>query len=279
MNTTKQITKIVKGYPTQDGAGVSLIRVIGHDDVSDADPFLMLDAFDSTNPDDYIRGFPLHPHRGIETVTYLIEGRIDHRDSLGNAGSIGAGQSQWMTAGSGILHEEMPRKSDRLFGLQLWVNLPRRDKMTPPRYFDITNEMIPTVQLKDGTVRILAGTFGGASGTEPQHVKVTMLDIRLNPGKPFTMPVDDAATVLVYTLEGEGLFGPDGGHPVKSRTAAIFGRGDTFAVTSGAEGLRFVLFAGRPLREPVAWGGPIVMNTRDELQAAFRDLEQGTFVN
>lgn len=228
MHTVKDIIKTVRGYSTQDGAGVKLIRVIGHDDVSDADPFLMLDSFDSVNYSDYIRGFPMHPHRGIETVTYLIEGRIDHRDSLGNKGSIHSGQAQWMTAGSGIMHEEMPQKSDRLFGLQFWVNLPQKDKMTPPQYFDITNEMIPTVKLKEGTVRVIAGTFGDAKGVEPRHVQAVMLDICLNPDEQFTTPADDASTVLIYTLEGDGFFGANGAHLVKSRTASIFGRGDTF---------------------------------------------------
>lgn len=274
----KDIIKTVKGHPTQDGAGVKLIRVVGRDDIREADPFLMLDAFDSSNPADYIRGFPMHPHRGIETVTYLIDGQIDHRDSLGSAGTIGAGQSQWMTAGSGILHEEMPQRSDRLFGLQLWVNLQQKDKMTPPRYFDITNDMIPTVPLEQGTVRVIAGAYGDYRGVEPRHVRATMLDIRLAPDEQFNMPVDAEATVLIYILEGEGFFGPDGGRAVGRRTAVIFGRGDAFFAKAGAEGLRFVLFAGRPLREPVAWGGPIVMNTQEELQTAFRELTQGTFI-
>lgn len=273
-----EVQKVIKGHATQDGAGVKLIRVVGHDDVREADPFLMLDAFDSDNPADYIRGFPMHPHRGIETVTYLIEGQIDHRDSLGNAGSIFAGQAQWMTAGSGILHEEMPQKSSRMFGLQLWVNLPQPDKMTAPQYFDITNDMIPTVQLAEGSVRVIAGAFDGVKGVEPRHVQATMLDIRLNPDAAFCMPVDEETTVLIYTLEGRGFFGPEGRAPLDRRTAAVFGSGDTFYAKAGAEGLRFVLFAGRPLREPVAWGGPIVMNTQDELRTAFRELEQGTFI-
>lgn len=276
MHTTKEVIKMVQGYPTKDGAGVSLTRVVGHNDVREADPFLMLDAFDSTNPEDYIRGFPMHPHRGIETVTYLIEGRIDHKDSLGNAGTIGAGQSQWMTAGSGILHEEMPQESDRLFGLQLWVNLPQKDKMTPPQYYDISS--IPTVQIEEGTVRVIAGAFGDTQGAQPRHVQATMLDISLKPDATFSMPVDEEATVLIYILEGEGFFGPEFVQPIKSRTAAIFGRGDTFLAKSGADDLRFMLVAGRPLHEPIAWGGPIVMNTQEELQTAFRELEQGTFI-
>ncbi len=272
-----KVKKIVKGYATQDGAGVSLIRVVGHGDVQDADPFLMLDAFDATDPAEYIKGFPMHPHRGIETVTYLIEGQIDHKDSLGNAGSIRAGQAQWMTAGSGIMHEEMPQKSDRLYGLQLWVNLPQKDKMTPPNYFDITNAMIPAVQVKEGTVRVIAGAFGDAKGVEPHYVKATLLDISLNPNEQFSMPVDAEANVMIYTLEGEGHFG-EGGTTIKKRTAVIFEQGDALFVRSGVEGLRFMFFAGRPLRESVAWGGPVVMNTQDELRIAFRELEKGTFI-
>lgn len=278
MSNIKEIIKTVTGHPTQDGAGVSLIRVVGYNDVKEADPFLMLDAFDSTDPDDYIRGFPMHPHRGIETVTYLIDGQIDHKDSLGNSGSIKAGQSQWMTAGSGILHEEMPQKSDRLFGLQLWVNLPQNEKMTPPQYFDITNDMIPEVKTDEGSVRVIAGNFGDAGGVEPRHVKATMLDISLEPEKQFTMSMDEESTVLIYILEGDGFFGPDGGYLIEERTAVIFGRGDSFYVKSGADGIRFVMFAGRPLHEPVVWGGPVVMNTEEELQTAFRELEMGTFI-
>ncbi len=278
MGTIKNIVKTVKGHPTQDGAGVSLIRVIGYNDVKESDPFLMLDAFDSTNPKDYIKGFPMHPHRGIETVTYLIEGQIDHKDSLGNSGSIGPGQSQWMTAGSGILHEEMPQPSDRLFGLQLWVNLPQAEKMTPPKYFDITNDMIQDVETDQGTVRVIAGEFGDVKGVEPRHVKATMLDINLDPNEQFTMPMDNESTVLIYILEGAGHFGPENGSLVTSRTAAIFGQGENFSVKSGSEGLRFVMFAGKPLRESIAWGGPVVMNTQDELNNAFRELEMGTFI-
>lgn len=278
MKSAKAIVKMVKGYSTQDGAGVNLIRVIGHDDVYEADPFLMLDAFDSTDPADYIKGFPMHPHRGIETVTYLIEGQIDHRDSLGNEGSIRKGQSQWMTAGSGILHEEMPQESERLFGLQLWVNLPQRDKMTPPQYFDITNEMIQTAAVESGVVRVISGEFEGIKGVEPRHVAVTMLDISLDPEGQLEIPIDNESTVLVYTLEGSGFFGPETSQAVDRRTAAIFGRGDVFPVRAGVDGLHFMLFAGRPLREQIAWGGPIVMNTQEELRTAFAELDKGTFI-
>ncbi len=278
MNTVKDLVKTVSGRRTWDGAGVSLIRVIGHDDVRDADPFLMLDAFDSTNPDDYVNGFPFHPHRGIETVTYLVEGQIDHKDSLGNSGTIQGGQAQWMTAGSGIMHEEMPQRSPRMLGLQLWVNLPAKDKMTDPRYFDITSAMTPVVDIPGGRVRVVAGAFGGAKGVAPAFVQATMLDVTLEPGVVFDMPADDEATVLIYTLEGDGRFGPGGAHEIACRTGAIFGAGGTFHAQAGDAGVRFMLFAGKPLREPVAWGGPIAMNTEEELQTAFAELRAGTFV-
>ena len=278
MDTVKDLVKTVKGRHTWDGAGVSLIRVIGHDDVCEADPFLMLDAFDSTNPEDYINGFPFHPHRGIETVTYLVEGEIDHKDSLGNSGTILGGQAQWMTAGSGIMHEEMPQRRPRLFGLQLWVNLPAKDKMTDPRYFDITAGMTPVVDIPGGHVRVVAGAYGDVKGVAPAFVQATMLDVTLEPGAVFDMPAENQATVLIYTLEGAGYFGPGGAHEIGCRTGAIFGTGGTFHAQAGDEGVRFMLFAGTPLNEPVAWGGPIAMNTEEELQTAFAELRAGTFV-
>ena len=275
---TKKIIKAVKGHPAVDGAGVNLIRVIGYRDIQEADPFLLLDAFDSTDPKDYINGFPMHPHRGIETVTYLIDGQIDHEDSLGNKGSIQAGQSQWMTAGSGIMHQEMPQEQSRLFGLQLWVNLPKKHKMTVPRYFDITNDMIKTVDIPEGKVRVIAGSFGDAKGVDTAFVKAQMLDIRLNPDAEMLIPMDKKSTVLVYTLEGDGYFGPGALHYADRRTAVIFGEGDTFFARAGKNGLHFMLYSGRPLRESVAWGGPIVMNTQEELVNAFEELQVGTFI-
>ncbi len=274
---TKEIIKIVKGYYTKDGAGVSLIRVIGHDDIHEADPFLMLDAFDSANPANYIKGFPMHPHRGIETVTYMIEGEIDHRDSLGNHGSIKSGEIQWMTAGSGILHEEMPQKVDRLFGLQLWINLPKKDKMTAPRYFDISKEMIKSLEIDGGVVRIIAGKFGGVSGIKPGFVQVTMLDITLRENKELLIPLDNESKAIIYTLEGDGNFGKYK-RCIENRNAAIFGKGNSLFVKAGEKGVRFVLFAGNPLKEPVSWGGPIVMNTRGELETAYNELHNGTFI-
>lgn len=274
----REIKRIVRGYATVDGAGVKLIRVLGHDDVGDIDPFLMMDAFDSTDPKDYIKGFPMHPHRGIETVTYLIKGRIDHKDSLGNIGTIGEGESQWMTSGKGILHQEMPQISDRLFGLQMWLNLPRKDKMTHPAYLDIHSDMMGVRETEQGTVRVIAGQYDGASGVTPNYVKATMLDVALRPEQAFSLPVDKEANLFVYLVEGSCAFGNAGGQSQERRTAAIFGPGDTLYAKSGAEGARFMVFYGKPLREPIAWAGPVVMNTNDELQQAFQELNNGTFI-
>lgn len=278
MSKTREVVKVVAGNEQKDGAGVRLVRVLGPDTVADFDPFLMLDAFDSRDPDDYVRGFPWHPHRGIETVTYLIQGNIEHGDSLGNQGSITDGCCQWMTAGSGIIHQEMPQAYPRMLGLQLWVNLPAKDKMVKPMYRDLKAELIPKIEEAAGTVAVIAGRYGDAEGaTQGDYVRITMLGVNLKPGAVWSMPVDAEATVFAYTFEGEGAFG-GAATPVGSRRAALFGGGDEVSVTAGPEGLRFVLVAGRPLREPVAWGGPIVMNTQAELNQAFAEIESGTFI-
>ncbi len=278
MGKTREVVKVVAGNEQKDGAGVRLVRVLGPGTVADFDPFLMLDAFDSLDPDDYVRGFPWHPHRGIETVTYLMQGDIEHGDSLGNAGSIVDGCCQWMTAGSGIIHQEMPRPCPRMLGLQLWVNLPAKDKMARPQYRDLKAALIPKVTEAAGTVAVIAGSYGDAEGaTQGDYVKVTMLDVALVPGAGWRMPVDPQATAFAYTFEGDGGFGA-AATPVGSRRAVLFGGGDAVAVTAGPEGLRFMLIAGRPLREPVAWGGPIVMNTQAELDQAYAEIENGTFI-
>ena len=276
---TREVKKIVQGYATTDGAGVKLIRVLGHDNVRDIDPFLMLDAFGSDNPDDYIRGFPMHPHRGIETITYLLEGEIDHKDSLGNGGVLRGGDLQWMTAGSGILHEEMPKEtgSGRLKGLQFWLNLPRKDKMAPPHYFSISPEMVKDIAIEGGKVKLIAGEFSGEKGVEPLYVKAKMMDVQLDPNAEFEMPVPAELNTFAYILEGGGLFGVK--RKAASRhSALIFDSGDSVRVQALDGGIRFVLLAGKPLNEPVAWGGPVVMNTGEELDAAFRELQSGTFI-
>ena len=279
MSKTRKIRQIVTGSHQVDGAGVKLVRVIGRADVEEFDPFLMLDAFDSRNPADYIKGFPWHPHRGIETVTYLIAGDIEHGDSLGNKGHILDGGCQWMTAGSGIIHQEMPQPAGRMLGIQLWLNLPRKDKWTRPQYRDITAALIPKVQEESGTVGVISGVYGNAQGaTRGDYVQALLLDVALKPGAGWRLPVDSASTLFIYIVEGGGFFDAASSTRVESRRAVLFGEGDEFAVQAGPEGIRFLLFAGRPLREPIAWGGPIVMNTQEELQQAFADMDNGVFI-
>jgi redox-sensitive bicupin YhaK (pirin superfamily) len=239
----------------------------------------MLDAFDSRNPADYIKGFPWHPHRGIETVTYLIAGDIEHGDSLGNKGHILDGGCQWMTAGSGIIHQEMPQSTGRMLGLQLWLNLPRKDKWTRPKYRDITSPLIPKVEEESGTVGIISGTYGKVQGaTQGDYVQALLLDVALKPDAEWCLPVDNLSTLFIYIVDGGGLFEAVSTTHVESHRAVLFDEGDEFAVRAGSDGMRFVLFAGRPLREPIAWGGPIVMNTQEELQQAFADMNNGTFI-
>lgn len=262
-----------------DGAGVRLTRVFSHDDIYDFDPFLMLDAFDSTNPDDYVRGFPWHPHRGIETITYLLEGIVEHGDSLGNQGSIRGGDCQWMTAGSGIIHQEMPKASPRLWGTQLWLNMTAAKKMGPPRYADIRVSDIPTVQ-KDGVlVRPLAGTYQGAKGAfEGAHVKATYFDVEISPTREWSCETAREETVFVYILQGSARFGTEE-EQVSEKHAVLFGKGDTVIARASEEGVRFLFLSAPPLREPIAWGGPIVMNTREELDRSFQDIAQDTFIS
>lgn len=279
MSTIRKIRKIVTGSRQVDGAGVKLVRVIGHADVQEFDPFLMLDAFDSRKPDDYVKGFPWHPHRGIETVTYLIAGDIEHSDSLGNKGSIQDGCCQWMTAGSGILHQEMPQASERMLGVQLWLNLPKIHKMAQPQYRDITAEMVPKVQEKGAVVGVIAGCYGDRSGaTQGDYVKTLFLDVTLEPGTEWQLSVEKAATLFIYIVEGAGYFEGEQSALIDSHKAVLFESGEQFVATADKEGVRFLLFSGQPLQEPIAWGGPIVMNTREELQQAFAEIEKGTFI-
>jgi hypothetical protein len=278
MGKTREVVKIVAGNRRTDGAGVRLLRVLGPDTTADFDPFLLLDAFDSRDPDDYVRGFPWHPHRGIETVTYLIQGDVEHGDSLGNSGSITDGCCQWMTAGSGIIHQEMPKPCPRMLGLQLWVNMAANDKMAKPQYRDLKAVLIPRVEEDAGTVAVIAGRYGDAAGaTEGDYVRTLLLDVNLKPSAAWRMQVDPLSTVFAFTVEGDCGFGGKAA-PVGSKRAALFGGGDDVAVVAGPEGVRFMLVAGRPLREPVAWGGPIVMNTQAELDQAFADLRDGAFI-
>lgn len=270
------IKKLVRGQRAVDGAGVRLVRVLGYDDVEDFDPFLMLDSFDSTNPADYVAGFPMHPHRGIETVTYLISGRIDHEDSLGNQGTIHSGECQWMTAGSGILHQEMPKESERMLGLQLWLNLPGKEKMSDPNYLAITKDMIPWVKKDDAEIGVLSGRFEDVQGVEPRHIQASIFDVILSKGGEVTIPTPEDENVFIFLIEGDCVVA---GEEISEKSAILFGDGDSISVSAPAgSDLRFLFFSGKPLHESIAWGGPIVMNTQDELSLAFEELRKGTFI-
>jgi redox-sensitive bicupin YhaK (pirin superfamily) len=279
MSDIRAIRKVVTGQHTMDGAGVKLVRVIGHSDTKEFDPFLMLDAFDSVNPDDYIKGFPWHPHRGIETITYLIQGDIEHGDSLGNKGSILNGECQWMTAGSGIIHQEMPKPSNRMLGVQLWLNLPAKDKMVTPQYHGITKRDIPLIDEGDKKIRIIAGNYlGNAGAVEGDYIKPVYLDVEMYPGAEWFLDTDRESTLFVYILQGEGDFGPVSNVMIAEKQAVLFDEGLKFRVKAGEKGIQFLLMSGQPLREPIAWGGPIVMNTKEELNLAFKELEENTFI-
>ncbi|HNW86709.1 MAG TPA: pirin family protein [Candidatus Limiplasma sp.] len=272
----REIVKTVRGRRATDGAGVRLVRVLGYDDTREFDPFLMLDSFDSTNPEDYLPGFPMHPHRGIETVTYLISGRIEHEDSLGNKGVITDGESQWMTAGSGILHQEMPKACPRMLGFQLWLNLPAAEKMCEPAYLGITAADMPEVALDGATLRVISGRYGETVGVTPRHIPATLYDIRLAPGASLTLPTRRGETVFVFLIDGDGLVN---GQPTAAKTAVLFGDGDEILLAAKPEaGVRVIFYSGQALHEPIAWGGPIVMNTQLELALAFDELNRGTFI-
>ncbi|MHC1694233.1 MAG: pirin family protein [Eubacteriales bacterium] len=271
----RKISKIIRGTHAVDGAGVQLVRVLGNRDVWDFDPFLMLDSFDSTDPEDYVKGFPTHPHRGIETITYLISGKIEHEDSLGNKGTIQSGQSQWMSAGSGILHQEMPRPSERMLGLQLWLNLPSGEKMTPPSYFDITSDMMPRVETEGAIVKVISGEYNGVRGVRPPHIQATLYDITVKPGQSVSINTRDE-TAFIFTILGDAVCD---GQRIAEKSAVLFGEGNGIEVSAPADGeARFIFFMAPALHEPIAWGGPIVMNTKEQLDTAFRQLRDGTFL-
>ncbi|MGE4453082.1 MAG: pirin family protein [Sphaerochaeta sp.] len=272
----RPIKRITGGAVQYDGAGVKLVRLIGYNDTKEFDPFLMLDAFDSKDSDDYIKGFPWHPHRGIETVTYLIDGEIEHGDSLGNRGTINEGCCQWMTGGSGIIHQEMPQKSDSMLGCQLWINLPKKDKMTEPAYRDIRAHQIPLVRETGTEVRVISGSYHGTDGPEQgDYVKTTYLDVKLDANQAWSLDVPTDHTLFIYVVRGS--LHTDG-QEVPFHRAALFGQGDTLSLAAGSEGARFFLFAGKPLSESIAWAGPIVMNTPEELRLARQELQDGTFI-
>lgn len=281
MNRSRAVALLLNGQPTVEGAGVRLNRIFGYPEVPRFDPFLLLDDFGSDNPDDYIAGFPWHPHRGIETVTYMLSGEVEHADSLGNQGVIGAGDVQWMTAGRGIIHQEMPRRAeDRLRGFQLWVNLPGMSKMTAPRYREVPAASIPVVSPHPGmTIRVIAGEMVGVRGpVQDVAVKPVYLDITLEPGADLEHPTPTQHTVFVYAVSGTGSVGPNSAHELRAGQLALFAPGGSVTTAAGDRPFRFLLVSGQPLHEPVAWSGPIVMNTREELAEAFRDYQEGRFV-
>lgn len=279
MNNIRTIRKIITGQKATDGAGVKLVRVFGYNDTKDFDPFLMLDAFDSVNPSDYIKGFPWHPHRGIETITYLVKGDIEHGDSIGNQGSIMDGDCQWMTAGSGIIHQEMPKACDRMLGVQLWLNLPAENKMVAPKYGDIFKKNIPVIEVGDNRVHIIAGEYNGISGAfQGDYVKPLYFDVEVSADSEWSFNCEKDWTLFVYILQGEGYFNPNSEELIAEKHTVLFNEGDTFWVKASNKGIRFILLSGKPLKEPIAWGGPIVMNTREELDQAFKELDQGDFI-
>ncbi|MFH1513282.1 MAG: pirin family protein [Bacillota bacterium] len=271
----RKIQKQVRGFKTQDGAGVNLVRVLGKETVRDYDPILLLDSFDSTNPDDYMAGFPLHPHRGIETISYVYRGHITHKDSLGHEDTIGDGEVQWMSAGSGILHEERLPASDRLLGVQLWLNLPAKDKMAPPAYRSIKNAEIQEIALDNGKLRLLAGEYAGRKGYASKYLPLDYYDIHLHPNASIVLHTEYDRSVLVFTLLGAAYVG---GELVKEKTAVKLTPGDNVKIKASDKNAQVLFISSNLLAEPVVWGGPIVMNTKEELNRAFDDLQKGTFL-
>lgn len=277
----RHAANVVKGYRTQDGAGVSLVRVLGDQTARDFDPFLMLDSFDSTYPDDYTAGFPLHPHRGIETVSYLREGAMHHRDTMGFEDTVTSGEVQWMCAGSGVEHEETIPAARRLLGVQLWLNLPAAEKMAQPTYHAVKRDDIESVPLDGAVLRLLAGRYVDENGKSHQefvgsHLPLDYYELTVEAGHSVEIPVDEDRSVLAFTLERPALIG---GLPLGEKTAVKLVEGDRVGITATDEKPSVVLLMSSvALREPIAWGGPIVMNSTAELRQAFRDLDEGTFI-
>lgn len=267
---------IIQGHSTYDGAGVKLTRIFAHDHTKLTDPFLLLDHFGSDNPADYVKGFPWHPHRGIETVTYMLGGTVEHGDSIGNTGTIGEGDIQWMSAGSGVIHQEMPQPSKGMMhGLQLWVNLPAKSKMIAPRYRGIRDNEVPVVKIPGGELRVIAGSFNGVAGPVRELiVDVEYFDVRLRKGSTLAHPARKGYTSFCYVIEGSGTFDDQ---ELEYGRLALFTEAGDIAVTADAD-VRYIFVTGKQLKEPIAWGGPIVMNTPQELEDAFKELDEGTFI-
>ncbi len=282
MSTIRKIKKVLKSKPTIEGAGVHLKRVFGNSEVPLFDPFLLLDDFRSDNPDRYLKGFPWHPHRGIETITYVLDGDVEHGDSLGNKGIISSGDVQWMTAGSGIIHQEMPKgdKSGKMYGFQLWANLPARDKMMDPRYRDIKSDQIPEVQFDNGvTVKIIAGEVSGTKGpVQDIVIDPEYIDVTIPPNSEFRHPTKQGHTVFAYVINGEGYCCNQDNPIIDNGTIVLFDDGDEIIVSTKDHQIRFLLISGKPIGELVAWYGPIVMNTQEELETAFEEYKHGTFI-
>jgi redox-sensitive bicupin YhaK (pirin superfamily) len=295
----RPIKRVVESTPTIEGAGVHLRRAFGFGDTAEYDPFLLFDDFRNDNPAEYLAGFPWHPHRGIETITYVLAGTVDHGDSLGNRGSLGSGDVQWMTAGSGILHQEMPKGDamGRMHGFQLWANLPSALKMTAPRYQDVMSTDIPEVTDDDGTrVRVICGSFWGQTGpVEGVSADPRYLDVSVPPGRRKRLAVESSRHAFAYVFAGSGTF-RDASEPravqtesvtaggavlrsdIADRSLVLFDSGDEVTVQAGDEGIRFLLVSGKPIEEPVAWYGPIVMNSQEQLQQAYAELRNGSFI-
>ena len=299
--SVRPIKQLIRTQPTLEGAGVKLQRGFGFGNTAEFDPFLLFDDFRNENPADYLKGFPWHPHRGIETITYVLAGTVEHGDSLGNRGTLGAGDVQWMTAGRGIMHQEMPQgdPTGRMHGFQLWANLPSALKMSAPRYQDVKSDEIPEQVDDDGTrVRVVCGEFWGKKGpVEGVAADPRYLDVSVPPGGRKRLAVDRAHHAFAYVFAGSGTFRDASRpqslltedvngdtlrslpHESENRSLILFDRGDEVVVQAGDEGIRFLLVSGRPIEEPVAWYGPIVMNTKAELQQAISDLQNGTFIS
>lgn len=271
----RTIQEKVQGFRTRDGAGVSLVRVLGHETTESYDPLLMLDSFDSENPEDYINGFPFHPHRGIETITFLERGAMAHQDSLGNSGVIESGDVQWMTSGSGIMHEEMPEPVPRILGVQVWLNMPAAEKMSPPGYHSLTKADMPVVKVEGGEVTIISGEFQGVQGFKPPHHFLRFLSVKLEAGQSLEIPGDAESAVMLFTLEGDAEIG---GEVIAEKTAVRTDAGDSVVIKALDKPAQVLYFEGKRLEEPIAWSGPVVMNTREELHQAWLDLRNDEFI-
>lgn len=271
----RKVKKQVRGFRTKDGAGVSLVRVLGRETTKEFDPILMLDSFDSTNPDDYTAGFPMHPHRGIETISYLYKGKMVHKDSLGNEDAIGDGEVQWMNSGSGILHEEQIPAADRLLGVQLWLNLPSKDKMSKPSYHSIKRDEIEEVDFDGGKIRVLAGSYEGVEGHKGEHLPLDYYDIHLDKNSGITIDTEEKASIMLFTLLGDVYVGDE---LIKQKTAVKLTEGDSIDIKSIDKKAQVLYMKSIALKEEISWAGPIVMNTKEEIKQAYHDLSTDNFI-